>query len=310
MTNVAWLTIFAVGAAPQGIGGAATAAALSAGAICALLWIRPQVRHTTLTGPWLWCLAAAASIGLAEAAHHWHSSEPMPLWLTAARFSAAALALCPAVSVLGSKRPQERAWNFVVLALWAIVSLPSLLSWMTGRNGEFQLTDLRGAILWILIALPAINYLPTRFAAAALLYAGGEVIWFAPHLPLIGKPLPLSNPGLVSLACFAASALLAGLLVARRPAARHRFDQAWLRFRDLFGLFWALRVQERLNATARQQGWPFSLSWSGFRRIDDQVLLDAIPTEHAAVLQQTMRGLLRRFASASWIATWLPEHVD
>ena len=311
MSNLAAPTILAISAGvPRGAPGAGIAAALSGITLLLLLLARPQVKHTTLVGPWLWSLGGVGSLGLVEIVFQCQPAVQAAPWLSAARFIAAALTLCPTVAVLGAKRPQHRAWNFVVLTLWGIVSLPSIGSLALGRGTDFLLTDLRGAILWILIVLPAINYLPTRFSFGALLVVLGEIILFAPQLPMLGRSIVATDPGLVSLGCFLATAWLTWKSPARAGRTRHSFDQSWLAFRDRFGLFWGLRLQERVNAAARQYGWPFYLSWSGFRGAEDQLLLDAIPPAHERALRQTLMGLLRRFASAAWIAAKLSEGVD
>ena len=294
---------------PRGVPGAVLAAFLTGAATLSLAALHRRVRGTTLSGPWLWSLAAVLGMGVLEILFQVSPAGDGALG-DSVRFLAAALSLCPTVAVLGAKRPQDRAWNFVVLVLWAVVSLPSLFSLLLGRQSAFQLADLRGLVLWVLIALPAINYLPTAFAWSGVLVVIGQVIHFAPHLAFVGRPILTTDPGLVTLACFAASAWLAWQ-TARAPAAREPpLDALWFAFRDSFGLFWGLRVQERVNAAARQYGWPFYLSWSGFRRLSDHAPLDTIPPEERRALSQVLRGLVRRFASPSWIAARSPGGVD
>lgn len=310
MTHWAALGLLATSeGVPRGVVGASVTAGLAGGAIILLVMLRRRIRDTTLVSPWLWCVAALAGVGATETIFQLRAAGEISSWLPAARFIAGTLSLCPMVSVLGVKRPQDRAWNFVVLALWGIVSLPSLLALSLGRGAEFQLADLRGLILWVLIALPAINYFPTRHAFSALLVVLGQIILFAPHLPLIGRPILQTDPGLVALLCFWSAAFVALRSEGARPRGGNSLDHLWYTFRDLFGLFWALRVQERVNAAAQQYDWPFYLSWSGFRRAEDHLPLDRIPAEHERQLRQTLRGLLRRFASPRWIATRLPEGV-
>ena len=299
------------GGIPRGQIGVVLAAGLAGGAIFLLILIRRPIRHTTLRHAWGWAAAALASLGIVEV---WFQLQPagnMSIWLPAVRYLAGALSLCPIIAVLGAKRPQERAWNFIVLALWGVVSLPAVLSLAIGRGEEFHLSDLRGVILWVAIALPAINYIATSFAAAALLVVIGQVILFAPHLPLIGAPLLATDPGLGCLACFWAAALVA---LRSQPSTSgeelHSFNLLWRTFRDQFGLFWGLRVQERVNAAAQQHQWPYYLSWTGFRGIKDDLLVAEIPHDHRKTLTQTFRQLLRRFATPKWIATWLPEGID
>ncbi|HUE71668.1 MAG TPA: hypothetical protein VMP01_12350 [Pirellulaceae bacterium] len=298
------------GGIPRGIVGALLAAGLAGGAIGLLTMLRPRIRGTTLASPWLWSLAAIACLGLVETLLQLRPVGDSPPWIPAARFIFSALSLCPMVAVLGAKRPQDRAWHFVVLALWGIVSLPSLMSLLLGRDSPFQLADLRGLVLWVLIALPAINYVPTKHYWSAILVVLGQVILFAPHLPLIGRPILATDPGLIGLACFLAAACVAWQRSSASRAHESSFDALWRSFRDRFGLFWGLRVQERVNAAAKQYGWPFYLSWSGFRRADDHAPLPEISAEHRQALTQTLRGLLRRFAAAEWIAARLPRGID
>lgn len=309
MTHWAELGLLAANGVPRGVLGALLAAGLAGGAILLCFLLLPRIAGTTLVSPWLWCLAALAALGGIESIFQLQPAEDIPLWLSAARFMAAALSLCPLVSVLGAKRPQHRAWNFVVLSLWGVVSLPSLLSLLLGRGAEFQLADLRGLILWVLIALPAVNYLPTRHAAGALLVVVGQVVLLAPHLPLIGRPVLATDPGLVALFCFSSAALVVLSTRGAGSGNRNSLDNLWCWFRDRFGLFWGLRLQERINAAARQYDWPFYLAWGGFRRTDDHQPLAKIPAAQERQLRQTLRGLLRRFASPRVIAVWLPDGI-
>jgi hypothetical protein len=297
------------GGTPRGILGALVAGGLAGGAIVVLVMLLPRVRRTTLVGPWLWSTAALAGLGLVETLFQLWPSGDSPLWIPAARFIFGALSLCPMVAVLGAKRPQDRAWHFVVLALWGIVSLPSLLALLLGSDSPFQLADLRGLVLWALIALPAVSYIPTKHYGPALLAMLGHVILFAPHLPLLGRPILETDPGLLSLLCFFSAAWMAWQISAASHTAAD-FDHLWRSFRDMFGLFWGLRVQERVNFAARQYGWPFYLSWNGFRQAEDGAPLKEVPTEYRQALAQTLRGLLRRFAAAEWIAARLPRGID
>ena len=94
---------------------------------------------------------------------------------------------------------------------------------------------------------------------------------------------------------------VAWLVSRRETAAANRYDRLWLDFRDSLGMLWALRVQERINAAARQHGWNLELAWSGFRSGAGDAQLTAIDRAIEAGLRTTFRGLLRRFVSGSWI---------
>jgi hypothetical protein len=87
--------------------------------------------------------------------------------------------------------------------------------------------------------------------------------------------------------------------------ASNPYDRLWREFRDQFGLFWALRLQERVNAVAATENWPFVLTWTGLvERATGQPLLAVDPAIEPA-LRTTIKGLLRRFVSGAWIAARL-----
>ena len=101
---------------------AAMSAALAAGSILLGLWnYRPAIAATTLVSAAWWSAATAAAIaGVALA----HVAAPRgDKWLAPLRFCAAAHSFCPFVSVLGPKRTQPPAWNFVATPRWCILCL-------------------------------------------------------------------------------------------------------------------------------------------------------------------------------------------
>jgi hypothetical protein len=131
----------------------------------------------------------------------------------------------------------------------------------------------------------------------------GQVVLFASHLPLVRGMswlvhLPAA-PG-VSLFFFAIALAMAGL---NRNVAGQSFDRLWLDFRDLYGLLWGLRLQERVNAASHAAGWGIELQWPGLS-------VPGIPPQHQDALRQAMTGLLRRFVSHEWIASRLEQGVD
>ncbi len=320
---------------------AAIAAALAAGSILLGLWnYRPVLAQTTLVWAAWWSAAAAGAIAGVELAR-----AAFPLadsWLAPLRFCAAALSFCPFVAVLGAKRPQHLAWNFVVLSLWGIVSLSALTALVMQRSDRFILGDARAWLLWVLILMGLINYLPTRNWLTALLVALGQVILFAPHLPLLRGNLWLANlPAGPSLALFVLAiavavtdtslkrkrrtvrprdsvttasgrkheqrfpslALQAGVEPVPASNSSDAFDRLWLDFRDSFGLLWGLRLQERVNAASTAAKWEVELQWQGFGP-------KGIPAKHREALRQAMTGLLRRFVSHEWIAARLEKNID
>jgi hypothetical protein len=96
----------------------------------------------------------------------------------------------------------------------------------------------------------------------------------------------------------------------RRTTASDGYDRLWIDFRDAFGLLWALRVQERVNAAAAMYGWPFMLVWSGFVETESGQPIAAFSPETEKALRQNLKGLLRRFVSPEWIGERLAGDLD
>jgi len=243
------------------IDGAAACAALVVG-LAVLLNRRAAVGRTTLVGAWWWtalALVAWSGVELVAALGFFEPSVIAPL-----RLAAITLSFCPVVALLGAKRPQHVAWNFVVLSLWAIVALPAVENLLLHRGREVAMGDARGWFLWLLVLLGPVNFVPTRFWLSSLLLAGGQVTALSPYLPLLHREF-VPESGTVGL-LLAAAALISAWLISRQAArGASAYDRAWLDFRDSFGLLWGLRVQERVNAVAKQENWGLELTWSGFR---------------------------------------------
>lgn len=274
-------------------GAAITAGISLAGGIAVLIAARRAIAKTTLLGPWCWTVAALLSWALIELAAALsvvgrNNAEPI-------QFACVALSLCPGVAVIGAKRPQHVAWNFVVLSLWAIVAQPAVENVLLHPGQKISIGDARAWFLWLLVLLGPVNYLPTRFAVASVLLAAGQVIALSPYLALIQKPI-VSEPSLIGL-LLAASALVAAWITVglSKVAPANSIDQLWLDFRDPFGLLWGLRVQERVNALAQRNDWDLELTWFGLCRRSTGERLDQIESTIEPVLRTSLQSLLRRF---------------
>lgn len=256
-------------------------------ALLALLRGRAGLRRTTLVGAWSWAIASLAALAGVELVSLQHGADP-PTWSAPLRFAAAALTLCPAIAVLGAKRPQDRAWHWIVLFLWVVLCIPAMNAALFHAGGIVELHTAQGTFLWLLILLGLANYLPTRYAAAALLIAAGQLWLFSPHLPLLRAELiPHATP--IGIASYAVGLALSPL--ARRSLVEsNSLDEAWRDFRDHFGAFWAVRVRVRLNAAAQMNRWPIRLHWSGF--LPKASMRDPA-TER--VLHRCLNSMLRRF---------------
>jgi hypothetical protein len=203
--------------------------------------------------------------------------------------------------LLGSKRPQHKAWNFVVLSLWAIVALPAAETFLLHPGRPVEMGGARGWFLWVLILLGPINFGLTRYWLASFSLAAGQIIALGPYLAVVHRRV-VPQPEFLGL-MLAMTALVAAWLTSLGSiGAANAFDRLWLDFRDTFGLFWGLRVQERLNAAAKQNGWEVELTWSGFHNRSADTSATIIDPVIGSNLHAAFKGLLRRFVSGHWIA--------
>lgn len=267
-----------------------------------------RLAGTTLTGTWYWTLASTLAIGVTESLlYHTPSTAA---WFAPVRFAIVTTCFCPLMALLGAKRPQHRAWHFVVLALWAILVLPAAES-LVLRHG--QMPDVRGARSWFMLALIAVglvNYLPTRCWLAGLVLAAAQACMLAEFLPMI-RHFQDRGIALVGFAAWVTALIIMAVVARTRSPRREPLDAVWLDFRDSFGTLWALRVAERINAAAAVSDWPISLSWAGFRFDDAKCRGWAeLPDNVRHDLRQTLDNLLRRFVSQDWIAARLDEPVN
>jgi hypothetical protein len=268
-----------------------------------------KLQGTTLTGPCSWALVATLVIGVTEIMLHAPFRDAS--WEAPVRFAAATTCFCPLISLLGAKRPQDKAWHFVVLSLWVILVLPAAES-LVLRHG--QMPDVRGARSWFMAALIAVgllNALPTRFWLAGTLACIGQTLMLAECLPVIHARFDAGSI-LVGFA-FWVSAILVLMLASRRQVrARDPLNAVWLDFRDSFGALWALRVAERINAASAVSDWPVALRWGGFFHKTDVAddRLEDLPKDIQQAIRQSFDNLLRRFVSPDWITARLDKSVD
>lgn len=277
---------------------------------CVRLWqVRGGLSGTTLVGPWSWLMASTLSLasarvvlGVLGSEHAWSGGALV--------FVAAVGSICPLVSLLGAKRPQDQAWHLIVLSLWVVLALPAVES-VALRGGQMPDTD--GARSWFMLALIATgwaNGAATRFWPAATLLLIGQALMLSPHLPPLAtlhwsSELRTFDAGLV---CWLGAIVWGSLLARRRRTGTPPLDALWLDFRDGYGLLWGLRVAERVNAAARIYAWPVELRWQGFRpRSSGEPQPSELPAEVQQALRQTLDNLLRRFVSPEWITRRVPD---
>ena len=271
-----------------------------------------KLRGTTLVGSQVWlcaCLVAVSAVEVwqALAAERTNASTVEPL-----RFFAATLTFCPLIALMGAKRPQDRAWHFIVLSLWVVLALPALHVGLL-RSGQMLSTP--SSLAWFMLALIVIgliNRVLTPAWIGGLLFACGQTSLLAKHLPLV-----VNVPGierypceLIGLGLIVASAVLSWWLSHRRRPSAEPLDRLWLEFRDLFGVLWALRLAERVNSAAALTKSDLVLRWSGFQTSAGGRITESLSPDAVRILRQGLENLLRRFVSRAWIAERLQESND
>ena len=263
--------------------------AIATAATILLLRQLRRLQGTTMLMPWAWSLLAFWSLAAVDL---FDGSEAMGFLLSAA-------ALCPGMAWMGARRPHDRAWQLIVASLWLVIVLPALRELALPSAGEFSIHILRQLFLLLLVAVVALAVLPTRFGLPGLLLLAGQLVLWSPYISWLAIP-GVDQSVLIANGLFLAGLLLASVLPARRPVERWPATRLWLDYRDTFGGFWAMRLMDRVNRAAHQEGWEFQLGWDGFSVAEGQ-LLEQLPLQQRNDLHQYLRNIIRRFADPGWI---------
>ena len=216
-------------------------------------WIRAwrAVRQTSLSHALVWACAAWLGWGAAFCLPADNSEADVPL-----RYLALCLTACAGVAVLGARRPQVAAWNFVVAGLLAVLALPLLENLLRDSPIGPVRTGFLAATLLVVLG----NFVPTSFAPAALLAlaACSGQLWAL----LAGAETPSAVTWTADLSLILVPWV--GWLCWRwRRQGAEELECRWLDFRDCHGTMWALRVREQFNHAAENAGSPVVLTWSG-----------------------------------------------
>ena len=277
------------------------AAALTALAAAAGAWL---VRGSTAVPAAAWGVAAAAAMALEMG---WRAAGGLvdPAAAAALRLGAAALSVCPAMALLGAKRPQHGVWQFIVASLAVVLALPAVSAALV-RPGTFPDVHMLGRFfLLVLLAVGWLNFVATRHGVAATLVAAGQGVLLRPFLPL--PEWRTGDVAVDAVGCLlvAAGAVIAAVQSARAagrppPGGDHplaaRIDPPYLALRETLGAAWTLRIAERFDAIATARGWPCRLRFGG---------LEAGPAGGDATwhrdAERAFRALLLRFVSSPWL---------
>lgn len=277
---------------------------VGAGVLARAAW---QLRSTTLLAALFWAGVAWCFLGI----RFLLPLEPQAYL----HYVSGVLIVVPVLAALGAKRPQNGAWQFIVLTLVGVLLLPVLQGWAYGD----LVPHVHPLFRWLVIAhivLGVGNYIVTRHWLSAVMFGCGAArieisqrsnIWTA------------WDDGVFEALVSFTIALVCAWLVSRRAAKRGLgLQRLWLDFRDAYGAVWALRVAERLNAAAKQHGWPVEFTWGGILVVDREqkpaelsqpnapawpsdAALDSLDPEVRHRVERELRSMLRRFVSHAWI---------
>jgi hypothetical protein len=271
-----------------------TGGALGLIALALLFLSRAARRGTTLTAPAAWC---AVSIGMITLQVILEAAGALGTFAEPLRFIAAVSSFCPVMALLGAKRPQHTAWQWIVGSLWGLLALPALESLVFRPGQALHVSSAWQWLMVILLAIEAMNHLPTRYWPSALFTQLGQVFLVGEFLPV--SPLPFADwHSLAGLAALVAALALVSFGIPRLSSSVTGLDRVWIDFRNSFGAAWGLRILQRLQETARTCQWDVQCTWQGFYTSQGTKPLTGETSEQ---VEQALANLLWRFVSPEWI---------
>jgi hypothetical protein len=271
---------------------------------------------TTLFAPLVWCSLSWATVAITVVLLCQTPRSVPSIRCDGLLLLAASTTLCPIISLLGAKRPQDRAWQFIVASFWFIAVWPVVQGSLLYAHEPIDIPNFWRWLYGAALLVEVINYWPTLFCSAVLIAACGQLLLFRIFWAGLQGPLSPGDvlPG-VFLATIAAvwASLLRRWRNVRRAARNSGWDRLWLDFRDDYGLVWGVRVMERINALAASVGASVALDWKGFyfsespsdQRDAPNWRRLAPAVGELAKLEPGIRSVLRRFVSDDWISTRL-----
>lgn len=275
-----------------------------AGVLAAALWnwrdaARP-IAGTTLMAAWRWAVLAGSlwtTCWVLTAFELVPGADP--LW-----YLAAVLMLCPSVAILGAKQPMSRVWTpFVIVPLVLVLGWSAAAFLWQRAAEEWQLEAPVIAGFALVLLMTAGNHLPTRFAGPVMLWVLSLVLIVLPVSPVASSALHEMRAtlrGVASLMLAAAVFRVSALL--RQPwDGATPLDRVWREFRDLFGVAWGRRVQDRMNDLAAQHKWGLRLELEGFVTAETTQAAGTARPATPLSPEQSLQWLLRRFATPEWL---------
>jgi hypothetical protein len=293
---------------------AACIAACLAAAVSA--WGVFLVRGSTAVPAAFWsvaaCLALAWEMGAKAAGG---LADPAPA--AAARLAVVSLSLCPAMSLLGAKRPQHGVWQLIVATLAVVLVMPAASALLMRPGSLPDLHLLERCFMPLLVLVGWMNFAGTRRAAAVSCVAAAQLLLLRGFLPGVDMDGAMQEAATGGPDAAAAGLLLVGTLLAAVQACTSRgrgarqgergapsghtvaavIDPSFLALRETLGAAWSLRIAERFDTVAAARGWPCRLRFAGLECGGD-------PHDtfwHRDALR-AFKALARRFVSDDWLA--------
>ena len=281
--------------------------AVLAGLAWLLATARRGLRFTTLQTAWWWmvggCTLWAATACVVLPGRSGPEIQAQCLYWTGIA------SLCPGIAVLGAKRPGSRVWNlFIVVPLVLVLGWPAVTVWRADGPRLFTAEwPVLGGLLLVLI-MGTGNYLGTRFAGAAALYAAAVVALVAPASVAMTR-IWADLAGTTTWIFLTATLLLGGagwLAWRAASASRSGSDETgtarlWNDYRETFGIVWGTRLRERLLQEASREKWPGN-ALPGVEGLEFPEGASGEDREKAeARYRHHLLWLLRRFVDPEWI---------
>jgi hypothetical protein len=315
------MPLFPSNAMPAAVCGlACVAAAVTA-------WGAFLVRGSTAVPAALWslaaCLALAAEMGARAAGGLAGTSA------VAARLAVVSLALCPAMSLLGAKRPQHGVWQLIVATLAVVLAMPAASALLVRPGSLPGVHLLERCFMPLLVLVGWMNFAGTRRAAAATSVAAAQLLLmrgFLPGVSMDGSWNAATSGGIDLLAgvLLVFGTLLAAVQACASPSRRmlpgergpasgdtpgqtvaSLVNPTFLALRETLGAAWSLRIADRFDTIAAARGWPCRLRFGGLESGGD-------PCDtfwHRDALR-AFRALARRFVSDAWLARHGWRQID
>jgi hypothetical protein len=249
---------------------------------------------------WAVCAACAVSIDAGLHAAGWVMNPPRAASL---RLCVTALLVCPAMSLLGAKRPQHGIWQVIVASLAVVLILPAASAEFVRPGSPPAVHILVRCFLALLAAIGWMNAVGTGRRVPATLVTAGGLILMRGFLPGMETERSSDSPWLDASAAWL---LGGGGMLAVMYRQRHQgssrvlhgeIEQPYLSLRETLGLAWTLRIAERFNGLAESRGWPCRLRSDGLETDGDS--LDR--SWHGNAIR-TFESIMRRFVSHDWLA--------